>query len=170
MQKRFDKTLRTGNFRDKLKTLADITPSFKKNNPEQEENDRPVSVLPAVSKTFERLMQKQVTVFAEKLLSPYLCGYRKGFSTQRALIHVTEKWERILDQKRYGRALLMDLSQASDTWYHDLWLAELYACGFDRDSLNVHHVFKVSEYPFRQNRNMLKHESAAVIHISIISP
>ena len=35
-----------------------------------------------VSKILERVMQKQVTLFTEKLLSPYLCGYRKDFSTQ----------------------------------------------------------------------------------------
>ena len=81
MQKLFNEILKTGNFPDKLK-LADITPVFSKNNPLEKENYRPVSVLPVVSKIFERTMQKQVTLFTEKLLSPYLDGYRKGFSTQ----------------------------------------------------------------------------------------
>ena len=81
MQKLFNKILKTGNFPDKLK-LADITPVFSKNNPLEKENYRPVSVLPVVSKIFERAMQKQVTLFTKKLLSPYLDGYRKGFSTQ----------------------------------------------------------------------------------------
>ena len=52
------KILRTLNFPDKLK-LADITPFFKKNNPLEKENYRLVSVLPVVSKIFERLMRKQ---------------------------------------------------------------------------------------------------------------
>ena len=81
MQKLFNKILKTGNFPDKLK-LADITPVFSKNNPLEKENYRPVSVLRVVSKIFERTMQKQVTLFTKKLLSPYLDGYRKGFSTQ----------------------------------------------------------------------------------------
>ena len=53
------KILITGNFLDKLK-LADTTPVFKKNDPLEKEDYRPVSVLPVVSKIFERIMQKQV--------------------------------------------------------------------------------------------------------------
>ena len=75
---------KTGNLPDKLK-LAAITPVFKKNNPLEKENCRSVSVLPVASKIFERIMQKQVTHFTEKRLSPYLYGYRKAFSIQQAL-------------------------------------------------------------------------------------
>ena len=115
LQKLFNEVLRTGNFPDKLK-LADITPVFKKNNPLEKENYRPVSVLPVVSKIFERIMQKQVTLFTEKLLSPYLCGYRK------------------------------DLSKAFDTLNHDLLLAKLHAYGFDSDSLKVFHSYLSNRY------------------------
>ena len=59
---------KTGNLPDKLK-LAAITPVFKKNNPLEKENYWSVSVLPVVSKIFERIMQKQVTHFTERLLS-----------------------------------------------------------------------------------------------------
>ena len=80
LQKLYNNILRTGNFPDKLK-LTYITPAFKKNKPLEKENYMPVSVLPVVSKIFERIMQKQITLFTEKPLSPYLCGYRKSFST-----------------------------------------------------------------------------------------
>ena len=49
-------------------------------------NYRPVSILPVVSKVFERIMHKQLTIFIDQHLSPYLCGYRKGYSTQHALV------------------------------------------------------------------------------------
>ena len=49
-------------------------------------NYRPVSVLPVVSKIYERIMQKQILEYIDKHLIPYLCGYRKGYSTQAALI------------------------------------------------------------------------------------
>ena len=60
-------------FPSKLK-LADITPIFTKLQHFLVENYRPVSILPSVSKIFERLMQKQVNEFVENHLSPYLCG------------------------------------------------------------------------------------------------
>ena len=117
--------------------MADITPVFKKNNPSGKENYKLVSVLPAVSKIFERIMRIHVTLFTENLLSPYLCGYRKGFSTQQALISLIE----ILDQKGYGGAVLMDLFKAFDNLNHDLLLSKLHAYSFDRDSkLKVLHV------------------------------
>ena len=140
LQKLFNEILRAGNFPDKLK-LANITPVFKKNNPLEKENYRPVSVLPIVSKFFERIMQKQVTLFTEKRLSPYLCGYRKDFSTQQALTSLIERWKKILDQKESRGAVLMDLSKEFDTLNHDLLLAKLHAYGFDRDSLKVLHNY-----------------------------
>ena len=50
------------NFPENLK-LADVTPIFKKKDKTFVENYRPVSVLPTVSKIFERIMQKQITDF-----------------------------------------------------------------------------------------------------------
>ena len=50
------------NFPENLK-LVDVTPIFKKKDNIFVENCRPVSVLPTVSKIFERIMQKQITDF-----------------------------------------------------------------------------------------------------------
>ena len=66
--------------------LADVTPVFKKEDASLLKNYRPVSVLPVVSKIYERIMQKQILEYIDKHLSPHLCGYRKGYSTQTALI------------------------------------------------------------------------------------
>ena len=55
----FSECLITDSFPDNLK-LADITPVFKKKDPLNKENYRPVSVLPSISKIFEKLMQKQI--------------------------------------------------------------------------------------------------------------
>ena len=77
-------------FASQLK-LADITPLHKKLETINKENYRPVSLLPVVSKLFERLMQTQMISYIEKFLSPYLCGYRKGFNSQYALLAMVEK-------------------------------------------------------------------------------
>ena len=50
--------LKTGNFPD-IRKLADITPVFKKKNPLQKVKYKPVTVLPNISKVFEKLIQKQ---------------------------------------------------------------------------------------------------------------
>ena len=70
-----------GYFPDKL-ICADVMPVFKRYDPTNAKNYRPVSVLPGVSKFFERLMHKQIIFYIDQFLSPYMCGYRNGLSTQ----------------------------------------------------------------------------------------
>ena len=127
-------------FSSQLK-LADITPLHKKLETIKKENYRPVSLLPVVSKLFERLMQKQMTVYIEKFLSPYLCGYRKGFNSQYALLAMIEKWKECLDKKGFAGAILMDLSKAFDTINHELLIAKLEAYGFEENTLEIVHSY-----------------------------
>ena len=70
--------------------LADLTPIFKKLEKISVDNYRPVSILPVVSKIFERIMQKQINSYIEQYLSPYLCGYMKGCSSQYGTFQVTK--------------------------------------------------------------------------------
>ena len=104
---------------------ADVTPIFIKDDPTKAKNYRPVSVLPVVSKVFERIMYKQISEYINHVLSPYLYGYRQGFNTQQALVSLTEKWKAILDKSGYAEAVLMDLSKAFDTIYHGLLITKL---------------------------------------------
>ena len=55
LHKTFNESVETGIYSDNLK-LADITPVFKKKDPLNKINYRPVSVLPSVSKIFEKLL------------------------------------------------------------------------------------------------------------------
>ena len=117
--------------------FADITPIFKNEDSTLAKNYRPVSVLPVISKIFERIMQKQISDYIDEHLSQYLCGYRKGLNTQYALLALIEKWKESLDKKGYAGAILMDLSKAFDTINHELLIAKLYAYGFDKNALTL---------------------------------
>ena len=117
--------------------LADLTPVHKGDETTNKKNYRNVSLLPVVSKIFEKLMQSQISIYTEKFLSPFLCGYRKGYSAQHALLSMLEKWRISLDKGGYGGGVLMDLSKAFDTLDHDLLIAKLYAYGFDKNSLRL---------------------------------
>ena len=76
-----------------------------------------------------------MSLHVEEYLSPYLCGYRKGFSTQQALLSLLERWKNVLDKKGYGGAVVMDLSKAFGMLNHDLLIAKLHAYGFSEESL-----------------------------------
>ena len=122
------------NFDDGMK-LADISPVHKKDDITNKSNYRPISGLSAGSKIFGRIIQVQIGNYMETFLSPYLCGYRKGYSVQHALIALLENLRVSLDKKGYGGAILMDLSKAFDTLNHDLLIAKLHAYGFSRNAL-----------------------------------
>ena len=70
-----EQIVRQNIFPDELK-LAELTTICKKGNSTLAKNYRRVSVLPCISKTFERIMQKQIAEYIECFLSQFLCGYR----------------------------------------------------------------------------------------------
>ena len=123
-------------FPDKLK-LAEILPLLKYGDVTNKEKYRPISILPSISKIYERIMQCQISGFIEVYLYQHMCGYRKKYSTQYALMLLIEKWKRTLDNHGYAGAIITDLSKAFDTINHELLLAKLHAYGFETQALKM---------------------------------
>ena len=129
--------IKQNKFPNELK-IADITPIFKKEDPLDKTNYRPISILPTVSKIFERILFNQLQRFSNKFLSPLLCGFRKGYSTQYALINLLQKWQKCLDASDgIVGTLLMDLAKVYDCVNHDLIIAKLEAYGVGENSLRL---------------------------------
>ena len=122
-------------FPDLLKE-ADVTPIHKKGERSQKDNYRPVSILPTISKLFEKDMYEQMYSYFEKYFSPHLSGFRKGYNTQHCLALLIESWKKAIDNNKNAGAILTDLSKAFDSLNHELLLAKLEAYGFDETSLN----------------------------------
>ena len=73
---------------------AEITPAHKKDDNTKKDNYRPISILPSISKVFERSICDQTSLYTDRFVSPYLCGFRKGYSTQYCLTFVLERWKK----------------------------------------------------------------------------
>ena len=136
----FNNCLVSGTFPDELK-LADIIPSFKKGSSTDKINYRPISLLPVVSKVFERLLANQLTEYLEPSFSKLLCGFRKGHSTQHAILNLLRNWLNAIADKLKVGAVLIDLSKAFDCLPHDLLLAKLSAYGLGEKSLKLMHSY-----------------------------
>ena len=65
-----------GKFPDQLKK-ADASPVFKKGKHNDKTNYRPVSILPSLSKIYERLNYNQINQMTENALSIFQCSFRK---------------------------------------------------------------------------------------------
>ena len=87
---------------------------LKKDDKTDKENDRPISILPTLSKVYERLIYDQMYPFFDQIFSKLQCGFRKGFSAEQCLIHMIEKWRTYLDTGGHDGTLLTDLSKPFD--------------------------------------------------------
>ena len=115
--------------------IAEVTAIYKKANPFEKDNYRPISILSNISKNFERIMHNQLNNFFINKLSKYQCGFRKGFGTQHCFLVMIEKLRKIQDNEGAFAAVFIDLSKAFDCISLDLLIAKLNAYGFDKKSL-----------------------------------
>ena len=120
---------------------ADVTPIHKKDDKTDKENYRPISILPNLSKVYERLMYNQIYPYFNLLFSKFQCGFRKGFNAQHCLLAMIEKWRETLDKGGETGAVLTDLSKAFDCIDHNLLIAKLDAYGFGKQSLDFIHSY-----------------------------
>ena len=85
----FNNSVSSSVFPNDLKK-ADITPIYKKDEKFLMTNYRPVSILPNVSKLFERSMFNQISTYFEKLFSKFQCGFRIGYNELNSLLVLIE--------------------------------------------------------------------------------
>ena len=91
-----------------------ISPVPKKGDLTQDKNWRPVTLLPIMSKVFEKEMNKQLKFHLESchLLGPGQHAYRSHKSCQTALVDLDAKILRAVDQGYFVGLLLVDMSAA----------------------------------------------------------
>ena len=126
----FNKSIEEGVVPDDLK-IAKIIPIFKSDDKKAVSNYRPISVLPAFSKIFERLVYNRLLEFIDQhnILSTNQYGFRKQISTSMALLDLVDKISNSIENGDYTLGIFLDLAKAFDTVTHSMLLTKLYNYG-----------------------------------------
>ena len=105
-------------------------------------NYGPVSILPTLSKVYERLIYDQLYPYFDKI-SKFQCGFCKGLSVKQCLISMTEKWKKSLDSGGYSGVSLTELCNALFDFIddHKFLLDKFYAYVVDKNSLYFIHSY-----------------------------
>lgn len=101
---------------------AVIKPIPKNKKPSELKDLRPISLLPTLSKIFEKIINGQLTNYIDShdLLPSVQSGFRTGYSCTTALLKVTDDILTASDEGKITALVLLDYSKAFDTVNHDI--------------------------------------------------
>ena len=101
-------------FHNELKE-ADIVPVHKKESKLFKKNYRPISILPNISKVYERSLSDQMSESFDDFFANYQFVFRKGYRVQHCFLVMIEKWKKkVVDNGCAFGPLLLGLSKAFD--------------------------------------------------------
>ena len=122
----------------KILKQANITPVFKKDDPTDCKNYRPISLLSTVGKVIEKIVHKHVFNFFKdnNVITSLQSGFVPGDSTVNQLVDIYNTFCKALDNGLEVRAIFCDISKAFDRVWHKGLLAKLKSVGITDSLLN----------------------------------
>ena len=126
----------TNNFPNALKT-ASISPIPKITRPVELKDYRPVSILPVLSKVFEKLVLQQLAVFIEResVYHQYQSGYRNNHSTATLLLKLHDDIKKAMKISEVTIAIFTGYSKAFDTIDFSILLNKMHTRNFSKHFL-----------------------------------
>ena len=126
----FNHSLYMGEFPNNWK-IARVSPIYKEGSPDERSNYRPISVLPVLSRLFEKLVYNQLYKYLDrhKFLYKHQSGFRSIHSVVTCLLSNTNEWYLNLDDKKYTGIVFIHLKKAFDTVDHAILAKKLYLYG-----------------------------------------
>ena len=115
----FNTSIETSQFPDSWK-VARITPIFKDGDRTEKSNYHPISVLPVISKLFEKLFFNQLYQYMKEngLFTSDQSGFLRLHSTLTCLLKMSDDWYNGLDLGKLVVLVFIDLKKAFDTVDH----------------------------------------------------
>jgi len=173
LSKFFNKCMTTGEFWDSWK-IAHITLISKVHSPSYSEY-RPISVLPVLSKLFQKVLYHRVYSYLTEhnLIDRRQYSFRENHSIELAITTIYDELLRNFDNKLITCSLFLDLSEAFDYCDLEILLDKLYHYGirgvshklFSNFLHNRMHLTKIKAF-----KSSYKRISFGVPQGSVISP
>ena len=115
-----------GIFPDDLK-LAKVIMIHKAGDKSDIKNKRPISILSAISKIFEKSMQNRIQSYLEQhnLLTDNQHGFRHNHSTESAILNFTKHIYSALNRNQFSIGIVLDFSKAFECIEHKILLHKL---------------------------------------------
>ena len=125
-----NKSFAKGIFPDALK-IAKIIPIHKGDKKDVISNYRPISLLPSLSKIYERAIYSRLIEFLTQhiILSDDQYGFRKNRSPKLAILKLIGLILENLSKEKFVISVFLDLKKAFDTLDHDIMLKKLHYYG-----------------------------------------
>ena len=119
--------------------VSKIKPLFKKGDVTLLNSYRPISLLPYVSKIFERVLFNQLYEYFDRndLLTQHQYGFRKNHSTEFAAMELIDRVANLLELGKIPFNLYIDLSKAFDVLNHDILLSKLEFYGLNELTIKL---------------------------------
>lgn len=111
--------------------VAKIIPIYKKGEKSKHCNYRPISILPSISKIFEKIFATRLTDYFNEysLFTSCQYGFRPKYSTDLAIYNLCQSIYDTLDRKSKQITVFCDLTKAFDTISHNILLKKLVSYG-----------------------------------------
>ena len=145
----FNNCMYAGIFPNELK-IARVFPLFKSGDKNDITNYRPISLLPVLSKIFEKLIHSRLNAFLDKhnILYKKQFGFRKKHSTIHALNTAVTQIINSLNKKEIVIGVFLDFSKAFDTIRHDILVQKLEHYGIRGKALELLTNYLNDRYQF----------------------
>ena len=116
--------------------IAKIKPIFKKGSKLEAVNYRPISLLPLISKVFEKCIHDQLQMYVTNfnIIYKFQSGFRSDFSTDTCLSYLHNKILSGFEKGEYTGMILIDLQKAFDTIDHKILLQKLKYIGLSDEA------------------------------------
>ena len=131
----FNKSLQLGSLPSDWK-VANVAPVHKKGAKDHVENYCPISLLPIVSKVFERCVLNSIKDHLYQVISPKHLGFCTGRSCVTNLLEALDHIGSLLDSGSQVYTIYLDMSKAFDKVSHRRLVHKLIQAGLACNLLN----------------------------------